>query len=454
MSSRWQPRGTGRDRLRRRALVRTWAAGVAVPVLVIAAASLPPRDPWILEPSWGGSAAADRAEAASQLPPPVTVRQPPVSQQSPLSPASGLSQAPALRPELTLAYANAVALMPPTCGLRTQVLAAMGHVGSASLEGRALDENHRALPPVYGAAGLSAGSGRSADTDDGSLDAKAAYDRPVGPLAFLVPTWQVAGADGDGDGLRDPQDIEDAAVSAAYFLCLGGRDLGEERGLRTALLSYHHSTAYADLVLRWTHEFDLADGQTQMVSQLLAAVGPSAPATRVPGDLDVSAAGRSLGGSPVAGRQRLAATSPATGTSPTTGATPTPGASPGVSVSQGPRGGPAGATKGDASGGPTSGGQPSTSPSSSPAPGHPDSESTSPPAAESPSPASPDEPPARPGCTTSALVPTDPDSTDPTDPEPEPSAEPPASTDPSSDIPDPSPTGASEVPASGEPGAC
>jgi hypothetical protein len=96
------------------------------------------------------------------------------------------------------------------------------------------------------------------DTDDGVLDGNTTWDRAVGPMQFIPGTWARWGADADGDGTADPQDIDDAAAGASAYLCAGGRDLATPGGLSAAVLSYNHSTAYLEVVLRWKARFDLA----------------------------------------------------------------------------------------------------------------------------------------------------------------------------------------------------
>ena len=54
----------------------------------------------------------------------------------------------------------------------------------------------------------------------------------------------------DGDGIADPQDVEDAAAAAMALLCAaGGGDLAESGGLRRAILAYNQSSAYLQSVL-------------------------------------------------------------------------------------------------------------------------------------------------------------------------------------------------------------
>lgn len=88
------------------------------------------------------------------------------------------------------------------------------------------------------------------DTDAGRLDGDTTWDRAVGPLQFIPATWGRWGADGDGDGTKDPQDIDDAALAAARYLCDAGGDLGEASGWSRAVLTYNRSTAYAQEVAR------------------------------------------------------------------------------------------------------------------------------------------------------------------------------------------------------------
>ena len=86
------------------------------------------------------------------------------------------------------------------------------------------------------------------DTDDGMMDRDAHWDRAVGPLQFIPTTWKWAGVDGDGDGIADPQDLDDAAVSAAHYLCRAGGDLTSAHGWTTAILAYNHSRTYVNMV--------------------------------------------------------------------------------------------------------------------------------------------------------------------------------------------------------------
>ncbi len=116
--------------------------------------------------------------------------------------------------------------------------------------GNTLDDNGLATPGIFGVA-LN-GSNRTTeivDTDAGQFDNDAAYDRAVGPMQFIPSTWSVVGVDADGDGVRNPQDIDDAALGTAVYLCSGSDDLGTDAGRREAVFRYNHSQSYVDLVL-------------------------------------------------------------------------------------------------------------------------------------------------------------------------------------------------------------
>ena len=151
---------------------------------------------------------------------------------------------------LWAAYRSARASAPAACRLPVQLLAAIGQVESGSLAGRGLDSRHRAVPAVLGPVLDGKGFAAIRDTDGGRLDGDPVWDRAVGPMQFIPSTWQRWGRDGNHDGVSDPQNVEDAAYSAAAYLCAGGRDLAKPAGLRSAILSYNHSAAYLADVLR------------------------------------------------------------------------------------------------------------------------------------------------------------------------------------------------------------
>jgi membrane-bound lytic murein transglycosylase B len=146
----------------------------------------------------------------------------------------------------------------PGCHLDWQLLAAIGRVESnhGRADGNTLDDNGLATPGIFGVAlNGSNNTTEIVDTDAGAFDKDPTYDRAVGPMQFIPSTWSVVGVDADGDGLRNPQDIDDAALGTAVYLCSGSDDLGTDAGRMAAVHRYNHSQSYVDLVLQIMHAY-------------------------------------------------------------------------------------------------------------------------------------------------------------------------------------------------------
>lgn len=151
------------------------------------------------------------------------------------------------------AYAGAsfaVAEEYPECGLGWNTLAGIGLVEShhGTIGGAKLDAEGRASPPIVGIALDGTRSGRVRDTDRGELDGDTTWDRAVGPMQFIPSTWRTWGSDGNGDGVADPQQIDDAAYSAARYLCAMGGNLREPRNWIAAVTAYNNSVEYNNRV--------------------------------------------------------------------------------------------------------------------------------------------------------------------------------------------------------------
>jgi Transglycosylase SLT domain len=153
------------------------------------------------------------------------------------------------------AYQRAAAILnqaDPACNLDWTLIGAIGRVESdhGRYGGNALDAQGKARPGIYGIAlDGSGGTARILDTDGGAYDHDAVYDRAVGPMQFIPSTWSMTGVDADQDGVKDPQDIDDAATATAVYLCAGSDDLSTTGGQRSAVYRYNHSTDYVNLVL-------------------------------------------------------------------------------------------------------------------------------------------------------------------------------------------------------------
>ncbi len=164
------------------------------------------------------------------------------------------------------------------CHLPWQLVAAIGRVESdhGRTGGSRLSDDGQARPPIYGMA-LDGSRGTSviADTDGGLLDGDGDYDRAVGPMQFIPSTWSVVGVDADGDGQRDPQDIDDAALATAVYLCSGHDDLATDEGRSAAVYRYNHSQEYVELVLAFYEAY---------LSGVFTEVPNSAPGALPPAD--------------------------------------------------------------------------------------------------------------------------------------------------------------------------
>ncbi|MEV6177730.1 lytic transglycosylase domain-containing protein [Streptomyces sp. NPDC052016] len=139
----------------------------------------------------------------------------------------------------------------PGCGLRWQLLAAIGQVESGQARGGRVAADGTTLTPILGPRLDGNGFAEIRDTDGGAHDGDTAYDRAVGPMQFIPSTWAVWGADGNGDGRADPNNVHDAALAAGRYLCSGDRDLSDPADLDRAILGYNHSRAYLRTVRAW-----------------------------------------------------------------------------------------------------------------------------------------------------------------------------------------------------------
>jgi hypothetical protein len=137
------------------------------------------------------------------------------------------------------AYARATLGAPEGCDLGWTTLAGIGWVEShhATIDGRTVGADGRPSTPIVGPALDGAGP-------VAAIPADGAWDHATGPMQFITSTWQQWGRDGDGDGVADPQDLDDAAAAAAAYLCGTGYDLTTGPGWTAAVRAYNHSDAY------------------------------------------------------------------------------------------------------------------------------------------------------------------------------------------------------------------
>lgn len=148
------------------------------------------------------------------------------------------------------------------CNLPWALLAAIGRAESdhGQHDNNRLNDHGESRPGVYGPMLNGAdGSQLVEDSDGGRLDQDAVYDRGVGGMQIVPSTWLLVRADGDGDGKRDPQNINDAALGAAVHLCSGDDNLGTRSGKQAAVFRYHPEQNYVNLVLRIMEAYQTGD---------------------------------------------------------------------------------------------------------------------------------------------------------------------------------------------------
>ncbi|MGA9871252.1 MAG: lytic murein transglycosylase [Rhodococcus sp. (in: high G+C Gram-positive bacteria)] len=148
------------------------------------------------------------------------------------------------------AYAHAAAIMAdtsPGCGIAWTTLAGIGYIESrhGTYQGSTVAPDGAVTPLIRGIP-LDGGPGIAEipDTDGGVLDGDPVYDRAMGPMQFIPETWRKWGVDANGDGSPNPDNLDDAALTAARYLCARGGDLITAEGWERALMAYNQSGEY------------------------------------------------------------------------------------------------------------------------------------------------------------------------------------------------------------------
>jgi membrane-bound lytic murein transglycosylase B len=178
---------------------------------------------------------------------------------------SGPTQIPA---RALVGYGNAELVLrstTPGCHISWTTLAGIGRVESnhGQWNGATLGEDGRPTRPIVGIPlDGSTGTRSIPDTDGGTLDGDPTVDRAVGPMQFIPSTWRKWASDGNLDGRADPHQIDDAALSAARYLCAANRNVGTAEGWWSAVFSYNNSVPYGQKV------FGLADAYARTAMTL------------------------------------------------------------------------------------------------------------------------------------------------------------------------------------------
>ncbi|MGO1769768.1 MAG: lytic transglycosylase domain-containing protein [Microbacterium sp.] len=138
----------------------------------------------------------------------------------------------------------------PDCGIGWNTVAAIGEVESihGTIHGSRIGEDGVAEPAIIGIRLDGTSTQRIPDTDDGVLDGDTEFDRAVGPMQFIPETWRHFARDGAGTGEPDPQNIDDAAMTTAAYLCASGGDLTDGANWIAAVHAYNPTIDYNNRV--------------------------------------------------------------------------------------------------------------------------------------------------------------------------------------------------------------
>ena len=153
------------------------------------------------------------------------------------------------------AYAARVAEVEnPDCHLEWTTLAGIGQVEShnGTYRGAVIGRNGDVRPQIRGVR-LDGTNGNLEiiDSEGVSHEGDAPYARAMGPMQFIPDTWKLYGVDANNDDIVSPDNFDDAALSAAGYLCWRGKDLSTPRGWMNALRAYNLSDQYARTVRDW-----------------------------------------------------------------------------------------------------------------------------------------------------------------------------------------------------------
>jgi len=154
------------------------------------------------------------------------------------------------------AYAGvAISFESRECGIGWNTLAGIGEIEShhGTIFGGRIAADGTATPAIFGVPLDGGAVANIPDSDKGAIDGDATIDRAVGPMQLIPEAWRNWHADGSADGVQDPQNIDDATLAAAAYLCrAGGKALDTESGWRKAVLAYNGSQQYLDDVIRYS----------------------------------------------------------------------------------------------------------------------------------------------------------------------------------------------------------
>lgn len=163
--------------------------------------------------------------------------------------AASASAATGIPVRAVYAYAAAAlvkAQQMPQCRLSWTTLAGVGATESdhGRHDGSRIGQDGTVTPPIYGIALDGVTTANIPDSDGGAIDGDASIDRAVGPMQLIPQTWRNWHVDANGDGVEDPQNMDDAVTAAANYLCRSSIDMDTEAGWRAAIAAYNGTDEY------------------------------------------------------------------------------------------------------------------------------------------------------------------------------------------------------------------
>jgi membrane-bound lytic murein transglycosylase B len=229
------------------AIATVVAAGVAVAVIAFAPGSRPQPAPTPQPP---------RPETAQAVPlPPANpaAAGPGIAGLADPAWVASVASASGIPRRALEAYAGAAivkAAQMPQCGLGWTTLAGIGFVEShhGRHGGSRIQEDGTVVPPIFGIALDGQGTAHVPDSDSGAIDGDPAADRAVGPMQLIPQAWRNWHVDAGGDGVQDPQNIDDAVTAAANYLCRASADMADAKGWRVGIAAYNASAVYRQSV--------------------------------------------------------------------------------------------------------------------------------------------------------------------------------------------------------------
>ena len=211
---------------------------VISPVAAVTAAGSGPSGPAVVTVAHPPPSFHIAAAAVSAPPPSVLVNSP------------GALGIPAIALSAYRSAEQRMAVEVPGCGVSWNLLAGIGRIESGHAGGGAVDARGTAVVPIYGPALDGTLPGNEVILQS-SVGNRVTYARAMGPMQFLPGTWARYASDGKGDGIADPQNLFDATLAAARYLCTGGFNLRDPAQVMAAILRYNNSMLYAQNVLGW-----------------------------------------------------------------------------------------------------------------------------------------------------------------------------------------------------------